>query len=197
MSKDKLMARSSAVRRVFAIFLCLSLLSAAAQKPKSTDVRLEIQPDSTSKALVTWSITNDTKLAVYVYDFFLWGPAEWNEEKGGVMILGTAPSREEGGCPPNRVAPVLLLVISPGRTIHGDFIDDRFKLAPKAKVAMRIAIFNDPFKVVEESKRFYGSRCQHSPYDAIVREGTIVESNVVQLPETEQPGATASPPKPQ
>ena len=157
MSKNKLIARSLALHRMLAIVLCLPLLTATAQKPKSTDVRLEIQPDSTGKALVTWSITNDTKLAVYVYDFFLWGPAEWDEEKGGVTILGTEPSREEAGCPPNRVAPVLLLVIAPGRTIHGDFIDDRLKLAPQAKVAMRIAIFNDPYKVVEEWKRFYNT----------------------------------------
>jgi hypothetical protein len=58
---------------------------------------------------------------------------------------------------------------------------------------MRIAIFNDPYKVVAESKRFYNSRCKHSPYDAIVREGTIVESNIVQLPTTAAPTA---PPKP-
>ena len=170
------------MRKTFAVLLCLLSLNVVAQKPKSTDVSLEIQPNSTGKALVNWSITNNTKLAIYVYDFFLWGPAEWDEVKGDVTILGTAPSREESTCPPNRVAPVLLLVIAPGRTIHGDFIDDRLKLGPKAKVAMRIAIFSDPYKVVEESKRFYESRCQHSPYDAIVREGTIVESNVVRLP---------------
>jgi hypothetical protein len=125
-----------AMCKVFAVLLCLLSMSAAAQKPKKTDVRLEIQPDPTGKTLVNWSITNNTKLEVYVFDFFLWGPAEWNEEKEDLTILGTAPSREEPGCP-NRVAPVLLLVIAPGRTIHGDFIDDRLKLAPKAKVAMQ------------------------------------------------------------
>jgi hypothetical protein len=180
--------------RILVGIICFLSLSAGAQKPKATDVHLEIQPDPTGKALVNWSITNNSKLAVYVYDFFLWGPAKWDDVKGDVTILGTAPTQEEAICPPNRVAPFLLLVVFPGRTIHGDFIDDRLKLAPKAKVAMRIAIFSDPYRVVEESKRFYESRCEHSPYDAIVREGTSVESNVVQLPETAQSGASANAP---
>ncbi len=180
------------MRKVFPIFLYLLFLSAAAQKPEKTDVHLVAQPDFTGKALVKWSITNESKLAVYVYDVFLWGPGEWNEQEGDVTILGTTPSREEPGCP-NRVAPVLLLVIAPGRTIHGDFIDDRIKLAPKAKVVMRIAIFSNPYRVVEESKHFYESRCTHSPYDAIVREGTVVQSNVVQLPGVANPADTPKP----
>jgi hypothetical protein len=74
------------------------------------------------------------------------------------------------------------LVVAPGRTIHGDFIDSRLELAPKTNVSMRIAIFGDPYTVVEEAKKFFDSSCKHSPYDALVREGTIVESNTVQLP---------------
>ena len=167
--------------KISAFVLFLLSLSIAAQKPKITDARLEIQPDPTGRTLVNWSITNRTDLAIYVYDFFLWGPAPWNDEKGDVTILGTAPSKEQHTCPPNRNVPVLLLVIAPGRTIHGDFLDDRLRLAPKSKVAMRIAIFSEPYTVAEEQKRFLDSKCEHSPNDAIVREGTIVESNVVQL----------------
>jgi hypothetical protein len=174
--------KGTAMRKVIAVLLCLLSLSAAAQKPKATDVRFEIQPDPTGKVLVNWSITNNSKLAVYVYDFFLWGPGQWNEQSENRTVLGTAPSREEPTCPPNRVAPVLLLVVAPGRTIHGDFIDSRLELVPKTNVSMRIAIFSDPYTVVEKAKSFADSGCKHSPYDALVQEGTIVESNAVQLP---------------
>lgn len=167
--------------KVIAVLLCLFSLSAIAQKPKSSDVSLEIKPDPTGQVLVNWSITNNTKLAVFVYDFFLWGPSPWNEQTENRIVLGTAPSREDPSCPPNRVVPVLLLVIAPGRTIHGDFVDSELKLAPKTSVSMRVAIFNNPYSVVEEAKRFFNSNCKHSPYDALVREGTIVESNTVQL----------------
>ncbi len=170
------------MHKVIAALLCLLSLSAAAQKPKATDVRFEVQPDPTGKVLVNWSITNNSKLAVYVYDFFLWGPGQWNEQSKNRTVLGTAPSREEPSCPPNRVAPVLLLVVGPGRTIHGDFIDSRLVLVPKTNVSMRIAIFSDPYTVVEKAKSFAESGCKHSPYDALVQEGTIVESNAVQLP---------------
>jgi hypothetical protein len=170
------------MRKILAVLLCIFSFSALAQKPKAADVRLEIQPDPAGKALVNWSITNSSKLAVYVYDFFLWGPGEWNDQTGGVTILGTTPSTEEATCPPNRVAPVLLLVIAPGRTIQGNFVDDRLKLASQTKVAMRIAVFGDPYIVVEKAKTFANSNCKHSPYDALVQEGTIVESNTVQLP---------------
>jgi len=175
------LSEKEAMRKISAFVLFFLSLSIAAQKPNITDARIEIQPDPTGKALVNWSITNNTDFAIYVFDFFLWGPAPWNDQAGDVTILGTAPSQEQPSCPPNRVVPVLLLVIAPRRTIHGDFVDDRLTLGPKAKVGMRIAIFRDPYTVVEEQKQFLDSKCKHSPYDAIVREGTIVESNVVQL----------------
>ncbi|WP_348261044.1 hypothetical protein P8935_14670 [Telmatobacter sp. DSM 110680] len=183
------------MRRLIAICLCVLPLSVAAQKPKPTDVQLQIQRTSTASAIVDWSITNNTKFAMYVYDFFLLGPAPWNDQEGDVSILGTAPMRQEKGCPPNRVVPVLLLALPPGRTIRGDFVDDRMNLDPKAKVAMRIAIFNDPYKVVEDAKRFLSSHCEHSPYDAIVLDGTIVQSNIVQLSAEPKPGAPVSTPR--
>src|SRR5579859_5900671 len=136
------------MHRVIAVLLCLLSLSGSAQKPKATDVSFEIQSDPTGTVLVKWSITNNSKLALYVYDFFLWGPGAWNEEKENRTVLGTAPSREEPSCPPYRVAPVLLLVVAPGRTIHGDFIDSQLKIVPKSIVSMRIAIFKDPYTVV-------------------------------------------------
>lgn len=169
------------MRVLVAVCLFLFSLGTLAQKLKPSDVSLKIQPDTTGKALVNWSIKNNTKFAVYVYDFWLWGPARWNDQRQDVTILGTAPSEEQHSCPPNRVVPVLLLPIFPGRTINGELADNLLKLAPRSKVAMRIAIFSDPYRVVEEQKRFLDSKCEHSPDDAIVREGTLVESNVLQL----------------
>jgi hypothetical protein len=174
--------RGENMYKLIAVLLCLLPLSAVAQKPKAADVHLDIQPDPTGRALVNWSITNDSKLAVYVYDFFLWGLAPWDEINGNQAVIGTAPTREEATCPPNRFPPVLLLIVPPGRTIRGDFTDIDLKLAPKTNLSMRIAVFRDPYTVVEEAKRFADSGCKHSPYDALVREGTIVESNTVQLP---------------
>jgi hypothetical protein len=78
------------MHKAIAVLLCLLSLSAAAQKPQATDVRFEIQPDPTGKVLVNWSLTNNSKLAVYVYDFFLWGPGHWNEQSENRTVLGTA-----------------------------------------------------------------------------------------------------------
>jgi len=169
------------MHKAIAVLLCLLPLSGVAQKPNARDIQLTVQPDSTGKAIVNWSLTNNSKLAVYVYDFFLWGPGPWTEKDSNHIVLGTAPMKQEASCP-NRVAPVLLLVVAPGRTIHGDFVDDGLKPPPKVQVSMRIAVFDDPYTVVAEAKRFANSNCKHSPYDAIVTKGTLMESNSIRLP---------------
>jgi hypothetical protein len=46
---------------------------------------------------------------------------------------------------------------------------------------MRIAVGADPYSVVEEAKRFMSSQCKHSPNDAIVRWGVLLESNAVSV----------------
>jgi hypothetical protein len=97
------------------------------------------------------------------------------------IVLGTAPTKQEATCP-NRVAPVLLLVVAPGRTIQGDFVDSELKLPSKAELSMRIAVFDNPYNVVAEAKRFANSNCKHSPYDAIVKWGTMIDSNVIHVP---------------
>jgi len=59
--------------------------------------------------------------------------------------------------------------------------DDRLeRLAGKA-VSLRIAVGSDPYTVVDEAKQFFDSNCKHSPYDAIVRWGTIIESKTVKV----------------
>jgi hypothetical protein len=76
---------------------------------------------------------------------------------------------------------VLLLVVAPGRTITGELRDDRIeKLVGKA-ASLTVAVGLDPYTVVDEAKRFFDSDCKHSPYDAIVRWATIVESKAVKV----------------
>ena len=98
------------------------------------------------------------------------------------IVLSTTPTKEEATCPPNRFPPVLLLVVAPSRrTLHGDFVDSQLKVPAKADLSMRIAVRSDPYTVVAEAKRFADSNCKHSPYDAIVRWGTIIDSNTIHV----------------
>lgn len=168
--------------KMIATLLCLLPLAGVAQKPNARDVQFEVKPDPSGKALLSWSITNNSKLAVYVYDFFLWGPTAWVERSDNRIVLSTTPTKEEATCPPNRFPPVLLLVVAPGRTIHGDFVDSQLKVPPNADLSMRIAVGDNPYTVVDEAKRFANSNCKHSPYDAIVRWGTIIDSNSIHVP---------------
>lgn len=167
--------------KVIATLLCFLPLAGVAQKPNAADVQFKVRPDQTGKALLAWSITNKSKAAIYVYDFFLWGPTPWVERGDERIMLSTTPTVEEATCPPNRFPPVLLLVIAPGRTIHGDFVDKELKVPSKANLSMRIAVGDDPYTVVTEAKHFADSNCKHSPYDAIVRWGTIIDSNSFQV----------------
>ena len=173
------------VEQLISLAVLLSQLgnSAFAQKmpkPRPDSVSVAVTSAST-EGILHWAITNHDQVAVYVYDFFLWGPAlsvDYSPEK---TTFNTTPVVEQPSCPPNRVAPVLLLVVAPGRTITGDLQDDRLeRLAGKA-VSLRIAVGSDPYTVVDEAKQFFDSHCKHSPYDAIVRWGTIIESKTVKV----------------
>jgi len=116
-----------------------------------------------------------------VYDFFLWGPALSVDHSAQKTIFNTTPLVEQASCPPNRFPPVLLLVIGPGRSISGELQDDRLKTLTGRTVSLRIAAGLDAYTVLDEAKKFFDSDCKHSPYDAIVRWGTIVESNAVRV----------------
>ena len=153
--------------------------SAVAQrtiKPRPETVALAITSASSTDANLHWAITNHNDMAVYVYDFYLWGPALSMDESQGRSIFSTTPTVEEPSCPPNRFAPVLLLVIGPGRTISGELQDERIKPLAGRTASLVIAVGSEPYTVAEEAKRFYNSNCKHSPNDAIVRWGTIIES---------------------
>lgn len=173
--------------RAKAIISSVLLLAAGlghAQSPSALRraVSLEISRVTQGDAQFHWKITNALDVAVYVYDFYLWGPAYHIERLGDQVRIDTTPVVEQRSCPPNRFPPVLLLVIGPGRTIAGDFSDPEIRGLESKQVSVRIAVGSDPYSVVAEAKRFMSSRCQNSPYDAIVRWGTIIESNSLRLP---------------
>ena len=158
--------------------------SALAQKwpkPRPESVSVAVTSAFSAEGALHWAITNHNDVAVFVYDFFLWGPAFSVDHSPEKTAFNTTPVVEQPSCPPTRVAPVLLLVVAPGRTITGELQDDRIgQLAGKA-VSITIAVGSDPYTVVDEAKRFFDSDCKHSPYDAIVRWGTIIESTKVKV----------------
>ena len=168
------------------ILLALSMSHSAAQPPRTpriSQVQVEVTKASRKDALIHWKITNNSDGAVYVYDVFLWGPAYRTEsqQQANKIVIDTAPVIEDPSCPPNRFPPVLLLMVGKGRSIEGDLSDDAIKDIKAKNVSLRIAVGPEPNTVVSEAKRFFNSGCAHNPYDAIVRWGTILESNTVQL----------------
>ena len=158
--------------------------SAPAQKwpkPRPDSVNVAVTSAFSTDGALHWSITNHNEVAVYVYDFFLWGPALSVDDSLEKTTFNTTPVVEQPSCPPNRVAPVLLLVVAPGRTITGELQDDRLEQLAGKAVSLTIAVGSDPYTVVDEAKRFFDSNCKHSPYDAIVKRGTIIESKTVKV----------------
>ena len=146
-----------------------------------TAIGVEIAKPIADGSLFHWKITNKLDVAVYVYDFYLWGPAYHVERVGDRVTIASAPVAEMAACPPNRFPPVLLLVIGPHRTVEGDFSDPELNLKGKT-VSLKISVGENPYSVVEKAKQFANSKCQHSPYDAIVQWGAIIESNAIRLP---------------
>jgi hypothetical protein len=106
------------------IVLATGLASIAQSKSSLREgVHLGVTKPTQDGALVHWKITNTLETAVYVYDFYLWGPAYHLEKQQDRTIINTTPVTEEASCPPNRFAPVPLLAVGPHRTIEGDFTD--------------------------------------------------------------------------
>jgi hypothetical protein len=154
--------------------------SFTAQKPPREHVRFELKAASKASGTIHWSISNQSAGAIFVYDFFLWGPALKVEDRANQVVFDTTPTEISKSCGPNHLAPVVLVVIGPGRTIQGDFSDDALRKVKADSVSMRIAVGGDPYSVVDEVRRLDSSRrCDEDPYNAIVRWGTIVESNPI------------------
>lgn len=169
--------------KTFSPFLTFWLLVASATgmavaKPDAAQVHVEITGVSKASGSLHWKITNTSPVEIYVYDFFLLGPAFRVEHNPDRVVFDTSPTTEEASCPPDRFPPVLLLVIRSGGVVEGEFSDGRIKDLSGKAISLKIAAGSEPYSVVAEAKRLMASgRCEHSPYDAIVRWATIVESN--------------------
>jgi len=144
-------------------------------------VSVAVEPPRQAGSLFHWKIKNSLDTAVYVYDFYLWGPALHVSLEADRAVFETSPVRDLRSCPPNRFPPVLLLAVGPGRTIEGDFVDSDVKDLGKRRISLQIAVGKEPYSVVTEAKRFYNSKCRHNPYDAIFDWGTLIESLPIQL----------------
>lgn len=171
-----------------AICICVVLLLVSASgysappPPNVSKVRFEITRFTKTAGLLHWKISNNSEDGVYIYSFFLLGAAYNIERSQGSLIFDTAPIVRVSSCPPNRVAPLLLLFVRSGGVIEGDFQDAEVKKAGGKEVSLKIAVGPEPYTVVEEAKRFYNSNCAHSPYDAIVNWATFLESTRIRLP---------------
>src|ERR1700690_1396101 len=166
------------------VVLLLVFLNAygATRPPDVSKVRFEITRFSKRAGLLHWKITNNSDDGVFIYNFFLLGGAYNIERSPGRLVFDTSPIVRVASCPPNRVAPLLLLFVRAGGVIEGDFVDAEVKKAGGNEVSLKIAVGSEPNTVVEEAKRYYNSDCHHSPYDAIVNWTTYLESTPIHVP---------------
>ena len=165
--------------------LALALTGASKGVPKArvTGVNVQISNSPQRQGQLHWKITNNSPSEVYVYSFFLYGPAYGTEDKDGKRIFDTVPTAQEGGCP-NRFPPVLLLRVPSGDYREGDFRDPGLKGLSGKTVLLKIGVGPEPYTVVDEAHRirWESKNCVKSPYDAIFEWSTILESNAVQVP---------------
>jgi hypothetical protein len=165
------------------LLLTLSNAYSAVKAPDVSNVQFEITRVSKKAGVLHWKIMNNSDAGVYIYSFFLLGPAYNIERSAGTLIFDTTPIVRVASCPPNRVAPLLLFFVRSGGVVEGDFADPEVKKAGGDEVSLKIAVGSEPNSVVEEEKRFYNTPgCQHSPYDAVVNWATFLESSRVQVP---------------
>src|SRR5216684_2222384 len=93
------------------LFLALSMGYSATKPPDVSKVRFEVTRVSRKAGLLHWKITNNSDVEVYVYDFFLLGPAFNIERTQNRVVLDATPIETAATCPPDRFPPVLLLVV--------------------------------------------------------------------------------------
>ena len=175
------------MNRLLYCLIALLLIAASGncetKPPDVSQIRFEITRVSKNAGSLHWRFVNDSKDGVYIYNFFLLGPAFNIEHVPGKLVFDTAPIVRVAGCFPNRLAPLLLLFVRSGGVFEGDFADPEIKRAGSKKISIKIAIGSEPNTVVQEEKRIFDSvGCEHSPYDAVVNWATFVESNAARVP---------------
>lgn len=162
------------------LVMALAIQPSLGQQPNSL-ITLQISQRPKRQQSIHWTLSNRSDSVVYVYDVFLLGPAFALEHNNDEIILNTAPVKEDPGCAPNHFPPVLLIPVGPGRSLEGDFLDSRLLNRTKTRVVMRMVVGSDAYSVVDTAKAYLNSNCEHSPYDAIVKWGSIVTSNRIEL----------------
>lgn len=190
-----------------ACFLVTFLASGACQSwPKLPVAGVTLQLTTTPvNGQLHWKISNMSTSSVFVYSFFLYGPAYGREHKDGREVFDTTPTSLDTGTV-NHFPPVLLLMVPVGDYREGDFRDPELKEVLGKSVSLKIGVGANPYSVVDEAKRLRQSKkATDNPYNAIFEWATIIESDVVKLPEvgTGVPADTllhesghADPPKP-
>ena len=163
--------------------LTLNGASKDAAKVRVTGVSVQLSSSPQQHGQLHWKITNSSPSEVYVYSFFLYGPAYGTKDKEGKKVFDTVPTAQEGGCP-NRFPPVLLLRVPAGDYREGDFRDPVLRGLSGKTASIKIGVGPEPYTVVDEAHRirWESKSCVKSPYDAIFEWSTIQESNAVQVP---------------
>jgi hypothetical protein len=156
-----------------------------------TDVTVQLTP-TTMDGQLHWRISNGSKSSVFVYSFFLYGPALGREHRNEKEVFDTTPTSLDKGTV-YHFPPVLLLMVPAGDYREGDFRDPELREVMGRSVSLKIGVGSDPYSVVDEAKRLRQSKkSTDNPYNAIFEWSTIIESNVVQLPETAPSGTSAN-----
>jgi hypothetical protein len=153
----------------------------SAQSRSAIDVVLNISP-SPGKSQLHWAITNRSAFAVYVYSYYLYGPAYSLTRGTATSTLDTSPRTLEDSCP-YIFPPVLLLRVPANDYREGDFRDPQLGNFHGKKIALSIGLGINPYTVVSRAAQLRKAKsCDKSPYNAIVEWSKIVESNPVQVP---------------
>jgi hypothetical protein len=172
------------VAAVFVIGMTICSWASPQSKVPITGVELQLT-SSAVRGQLHWKIINHSQSSVFVYSFFLYGPAYGRETKDGKEIFDTAPISDDKGTV-NHFPPVLLLMVPAGDYREGDFRDPDLKNLGGKTVSLKIGIGANPYSVVEEANRLrrgQGQIRERNPYNAIFSWATILESNSVQLSE--------------
>jgi hypothetical protein len=164
-----------------AALVLFASLPGSAQSQPSLNVVLNVKAVPGSSQL-HWTITNRSPSAVYVYSYYLYGPA-FSLTKGVTMTtLNTTPTTLEGSCP-YLFPPVLLLRVPAGDYREGDFRDSQLENFHGKSVNLSIGVGLNPYAVVSKAAKLRNANnCKKSPYNAIVEWSSIVRSNSVQIP---------------
>ena len=171
----------TAVRDATVLFVAVFTCIVGYAQQRQGALHVELSRSMNHHALFHWKITNPGPESVYVFDFYLWGPAFRVRETTQKLVIQTTPEKESSGCPPNRFPPMLLLHVRPHGSIEGEFSDELLKLPPNKPVSMVVAYGTDPYELQEKAKLLFRSNCEQDPYNAVLQWGKLVESDAISL----------------